>query len=465
MRLRLKDIKQSRIPAAVGLCPDDARLVQLVNEAQERLLNRGSWWGTVARTMIVVSNGCITWPRSVAVVLGVRSGSVRFRIHNGWYAITEYADPIEFNAPYHNLEDAIGLYPVIQDLDSPCVLRAVAVEVSDAGKTLQIQGYDENGRWIRTQSGGNWIDGEVVTLDDEPVYTTHTFSSVTGVIKDQTVGNVLLYGWNGSAETALLGDYEPGETVPQYRRSRIRGLNGSVCAEALVKLAHVPVQADNDWLVLQNLSAFSLAIQSLVAEENGHEDQAMVKWRRAVMELQHELQTMTGGTARRTVRLVSPTTDYGRMYGSRPRRVPVVSRACVPTVTTTVSSEEPPPPPPPEVTKYKVWYGVSSDPLLDSAGLSSLVLVEKESVAGTYQLPTAANQYLYWVLPASFAPAIGSGFVVDGFPLTGDLAGAAQGYTSSINGWPCRVISVEGVQYAVYRTLYLQNVSVNLIVS
>ena len=72
MRVTLADLQASRIPAALGLCPTDPRIIAWCNEAQERLLYEGKWFGTVATFNICATNGYITLPREIATIEAIK---------------------------------------------------------------------------------------------------------------------------------------------------------------------------------------------------------------------------------------------------------------------------------------------------------------------------------------------------------------------------------------------------------
>ena len=93
MKFTLGTIKASRLPHVLGVCSDDARLVQWANAAQERLMARGRWWGTVVRAKFCVADGCLTWPREVAVIEKVRLCGKPIIAHGLWYEFTDYVDP------------------------------------------------------------------------------------------------------------------------------------------------------------------------------------------------------------------------------------------------------------------------------------------------------------------------------------------------------------------------------------
>ena len=70
MRITLSSALQSRIPQAVGLCPDDVGgVASYINEAQQRLINAagetgfwGGWYATVFN--VTRANPYITCPRA-----------------------------------------------------------------------------------------------------------------------------------------------------------------------------------------------------------------------------------------------------------------------------------------------------------------------------------------------------------------------------------------------------------------
>jgi hypothetical protein len=113
------------------------------------------------------------------------------------------------------------------------------------------------------------------------------------VIKDETNGAVRLYAWNSSASVLEeLAYYEPSETHPNYVRSRITLPSLSCDAKgiiALVKLQFIPVKADTDLVLIDNLLALKYAIQSVRAQEAENTAKATEMLILAVDELNKEL--------------------------------------------------------------------------------------------------------------------------------------------------------------------------------
>lgn len=110
---------------------------------------------------------------------------------------------------------------------------------------------------------------------------------------------------------------------------------------------------------------------------------------------------------------------------------------------------------------YALRWGVSTATTLDEAGILALAGTRADDdPAGiyTFTITAAPDKYLFWVWPHSIVdqPVAGTGFTLDGLSITGDLAGAAQGYDQTENGWPYALVSVGGVLHRVYRTLVPQ---------
>src|ERR1041384_3645824 len=85
-RLTLKDIKNSRIPALLNVCPDDARIGQWINTFEERSFSRGRWWGsTQLARFCVTTESCIVTPREVATIDALSIGGVPVPVQNSWF--------------------------------------------------------------------------------------------------------------------------------------------------------------------------------------------------------------------------------------------------------------------------------------------------------------------------------------------------------------------------------------------
>lgn len=287
-RLRLADFMVSRGPTSVGLCNADVAPVALfVNEAQERLLFaggetgwHGSWWKMAFN--VTQDDPYITAPREVARLINMDVCNQPIRIQNEFY---------EF------LEAGIGLQPELSSCQGRCAvleayergttismgdftegrkLRIYVTDTADVGRSVIVQGKDNNGAIIYSQNGTDQILGIVLDLTTPFVDTPTTLNEWTGFQKDQTLGPVTVYELDPSTgNQRLISTYAPNETVPQYRRYFINGMPKWCCnpptdgsastvqVVAMAKMEFIPVQVPEDYLLIQCLPALIEEVQSV----------------------------------------------------------------------------------------------------------------------------------------------------------------------------------------------------------
>jgi hypothetical protein len=326
-RVTLGDLKASRVPFVAGACPDSTRLLSLVNESIQRLLNKGFWWGTYGRYRLCVTDGCITLPSGIATiekaavcnqVIPVRDSFFEFIASgpgpvNGSFGSngcsTGTCGSSLFNNGWCGLPGvyARGRFPTFSDVRGvDKKMRFVCDLDSDEGKSVLILGYDENNNWIRTERDGTWQDGEVVELAQAPgVDTDNFFSSVTDIqFPDDMDGQSWLYEYNTTASTQrLIGHYNYSDTRPSFARYMVPGICGTddnrAQIEILAKLDFTPVKRDTDYLIIGNLPAIKEMVMALNNAE--HEPDTVKKamilkagYASAIYELDTELDAYLG---------------------------------------------------------------------------------------------------------------------------------------------------------------------------
>lgn len=286
----------SGIPQVLNIAPSDARVARYVNEAQNRLLNRGKWWGCYMRVRLCVDSDCITLPRQIASVEAITFEGRPMTIRNEFFEFLEsgngIADGTQCTDGTHcggGLSSggscgcgALNAYqrgcaPTFADICGTNKKIKVYADVTESGSAvITLQGYDENNNWIRTQVGGNWIEGEQVAINAaSPVTSTKFFSALVAVQKPVTNGVVRLYEYNTDDTTQrAIAIYEPDETQPEYRRIFIKGVKrkeGDACQYrtilAMAKLEFIPAVKDTDWLLIGNLPALKFACKAIKFEE------------------------------------------------------------------------------------------------------------------------------------------------------------------------------------------------------
>lgn len=306
-RLTLGDCREE-VAKVADLCANDDRVVSLVNIAERRLIRRGKWLGSVQRYRIAVTDALVTWPRQVTTVEAVSFCDHPGTVRNGWWEFLGHGvGQLKSDSTWwDNLVDR-GQACTFNDVTPGQINRKARVyaDVSEAANLyLTIQGYDENGNWIRTLDGSDWIDGEKVLISTTPTLSTKLFTSITGVLKPITNGPVRVFEYNTDtlANVQQLAYYEPDETRPVYRRSLLPGImdtetcddTDNRCVTVALKLRHIPVRNDNDWLILGNLDALKLAAQAIAKERRDLFAEAQAYWGQAISELEKELREYQG---------------------------------------------------------------------------------------------------------------------------------------------------------------------------
>lgn len=235
-RYTLADARNEPVLKKVAAqCASSQDFVDQVNEAQRKLLRKGSWFSTESQIRICYHDSCITWPRYVGTVEGMRFGDgTPAQVKNQWYSILAWVGQYGQNngawggsgawggvgygsSSADSLNNAYGNVgflstSTLQYTDySPfyrkiygCTgkyLRVYALKREDWGKTITFFGKDWQGQPLQQRnSAGVWISGLTVTLGNTLgngfVQTNTKIREVTSVTKDLTVGNVMVYEWD-----------------------------------------------------------------------------------------------------------------------------------------------------------------------------------------------------------------------------------------------------------------------------
>lgn len=309
-------LKASDVPDIAGVCATSDTFRNYVNRATRMLLNRdagqAAFWGTVEKLMACYYNNCIVWPRYVGTVLAVNVCKRPTSVWNNWYQFTPLSLS-DFCSGTFSLRDGhcYGNVKVVNDGVSPVFnpiacgsqfyVRAYPSTQEDIGKTTTIYGIDENGQTIRTQQPDKtWREGITLTLAVPFVSTPIKIREITRITKDETQGVLRYYQYDADNDVLLdLVWYDPGETTPMYRRSKIYGTrpSGSCCAtscdgarslEALVSLEFVPVKYDTDLVQISNQDALRNMISAMKYSDAGETAKATQFEIQAIRELNLE---------------------------------------------------------------------------------------------------------------------------------------------------------------------------------
>jgi hypothetical protein len=187
-------------------------------------------------------------------------------------------------------------------------IHVVSDQIESGTPRILLLGLDDSAQWVRTQDGGSWIDGEFVSIGSGGAQSATIWSRLVRVVKPATSSVVRLYSWDNTTSSIRrdLAAYEPSELTPVYRKSFVPGLQDmggcsgaagsceSKSVTILARLQHVPVSADNDFMVLGNLAALKLMAMAILREEENRHDEAAVLEGKAMMELEGELAAYQG---------------------------------------------------------------------------------------------------------------------------------------------------------------------------
>ena len=163
-----------------GMCADNPQLLARVNEAQERLLNKGLYAGTYGRYSVCVYGGCITLPREFESILGYNFGGSPAQVYNQWYEFMANGPGTIQAGDWRQLLDR-GYVPCFRSLAAQSFIRIYTDLQEDSTSTILFRGSDTYNNRIQTLENGSYIDGERLNLSSGSLGSSITVSGFTGV--------------------------------------------------------------------------------------------------------------------------------------------------------------------------------------------------------------------------------------------------------------------------------------------
>lgn len=248
-------------------------------------MKRGDWSDLLWPIQVCVRKGSIAWPRYVGQVreanlchhaLPMRAINYRFldmKHHHHWRHLCGQRCEME----------QVGNVAIFNDMPVPnWTIRAYPMKAIDAGKTMTFFGVDQFQQPLQHQNPDNsWSDGVTLTLANPfgalvakdgvtPIYPYR----IDRVLRDATQGNVMVYAVNANGIMQDLAIYEPSETNPEYARSMLHLPCHVDCARvlsviAMIKLRFVPIIADTDLVLINDVEALKNFFQSSRLGESG----------------------------------------------------------------------------------------------------------------------------------------------------------------------------------------------------
>lgn len=288
-RLRLFDVRQSRLPSAVGLCKSDlAGIAAITNSAERKLMlskaaGDTGWYGSWARMVFTADQTApfVTVPRGVARIINMDLCREPVAIQNEFFEFLEFGNglmprqlcqgcsPDRFKQVYSR-----GEVPTFRDIDPGQYVRVIPTDPTDIGQRVLLQGLDTNNRTIISEDVLNQVNGIYIVLTFPFIQTPMAFNKITGIQKDYTSGPVQFQQADPvTAATVPLLEMQPGELVSGYQRYFVNGMPANCCTGSglpspvqmtcMAKLDHIDVAVDQDYYVLHNLEALIAECQSI----------------------------------------------------------------------------------------------------------------------------------------------------------------------------------------------------------
>lgn len=288
-RLRLYDLRLSRLPKLIGACANDLpRIADFANAVEQRLLyckeaGDEGWYGTWAEMAFSISrtNPYLTLPRQVARMELTTVCERPVELQNQFYEYRQFGNgrlpKTWLKSCRQPLIQGYQRNPVPTKVDLPNPPQWIAcylTDIADRGMRVFVEGIDSaTGEPVYSYTSQNRVGGAYVTLDAPYAWANNDsgdkipFSSITGLQKDITEGAVQVFAIDPTTgNQTLLTTLEPSEEVASYRRYYFDQLPLSCCGNsgnattlgitAIVKLEPIPAMIDTDYMILQCKEAF-----------------------------------------------------------------------------------------------------------------------------------------------------------------------------------------------------------------
>jgi len=313
-RLRLFDLRLSRLPRDLGICASDLpQIADKVNTAQQRLLmckeaSDEGFWGSWAWMMFNIPQGqnILVCPREVARLENVHICGRNAPVQNQFYEFLEFGNrrmaPQWLSAfrsrrwagPQVLTQNTVpSTLPIT---GGPVLIQVYATNAADTGPNpprVLLQGEDQNGNTIYSQDGLSRVTGQFVSLAAPFATAALQMSTLTGIQKDITAGPVQIFQTNPTTGAqVLLATLEPSEVSTSYRAYFIQGMpcccgpfsnpcltpspapTPGVQVAAIAKLELIPVMTDTDYTLIQSAEAIIEECQSVRYGEMDNETAA-----------------------------------------------------------------------------------------------------------------------------------------------------------------------------------------------
>lgn len=244
---------------------DEATIFRRLSDAVKLLNNSGIADVNLGELEMCVCNGCVTLPRDVGTVLGIDVCGNPTLIQDQWFKYHINGPGARAGGPCGVITE-MGQVCTFRDPAEPAYLIAEVTSSADNNKLLRVFATDVNGKKIFTQGmNGQLYEGFVVPMifgyaQRNP--NVPPLGTIYRIQKEATKDFVKLYAVRASdgASQTLIGQYEPSETEPTYRRIRVPN-KSSVMVK--FKKADLEIRSQRDWINCDNRQALMLACRAV----------------------------------------------------------------------------------------------------------------------------------------------------------------------------------------------------------
>jgi len=263
-----------------GVCADDPRVRQTVDEAVERLINKPA----LAEKLLVraiqmdLRGDYVTLPPEVGRILRARiDGYEGTGVYSRWYEFMDCGPGPESTEGL----DLVDVGEVCTQYDIPIdtgvYLMINSTSEEDAGLSIHVRGIGPDGKEVFDASGRVGERLNIPELETTATKSYALYTRVANVIKPESSGYIYLSGIDPlTGDVYHLSAYRPKELSPRYRRYRINGLGYSsddetvytAVLQALVRMRPLPTADDSDPLLIDNRAALKAMCKAIYFYDN-----------------------------------------------------------------------------------------------------------------------------------------------------------------------------------------------------
>jgi hypothetical protein len=251
---KLQDVKRqvASFCGDSGMCPDDERVIERINEARRILYPLGDWKGTTDAICIKPCSCYLSLPATYEYAKTGYLCKRKVQIQNDWFVPINMEDFSYYCGPeMGRMIQQPGRYVTFQDWfsnrDCTCnpngfFIKVVLESHADKGVELHFKGYGAQQREVSLT--------RIVDVDSHVPHEAQAgekrMLNLFYVSKPRTHGRIRIYGYDGTNER-LLAIYDPEDVDPEYVRYNARGHSRNVVLKAKKRFRDLP---DKDYTLV-----------------------------------------------------------------------------------------------------------------------------------------------------------------------------------------------------------------------